>query len=200
MVRSLAVLASLSLAAAASASELANLSPGDAAPAFSLPALDGSTVSLSDYAGKTVVLEWFNPGCPYVVYAHGEGPLRDQAQRTISDDVVWLAINSGAPGQQGHGRQANQDAVQTWSIPHPVLLDESGAVGRSYGARTTPGMVVVSPAGTIAYVGALDNAPTGNLEGDYVNYVDQAVSDLAAGNDVRLARTRSYGCSVKYGS
>ena len=187
--------------AAGASTEIADLSPGQTAPAFTLSALDGSEVSLSDYAGKTVVLEWFNPGCPYVVHAHENGALRDQAARQSSDSVVWLAINSGAPGRQGHGIDANQAAAGEWSMQHPILIDESGDVGRAYGARTTPAMVVIEPSGTVAYIGALDNAPSGTDPGDdYVNYVDEALTALAAGGEVGTKRTRSYGCSVKYGS
>ncbi len=198
--RVLGLLAFTACSAGAS-TELADLGPGQVAPAFSLPAIDGSTVSLADFAGKTVVLEWFNPGCPYVVHAHGDGALTDQARRVVSDDTVWLAINSGAHGKQGYGLQANQTAAVQWNMTHPVLLDESGDIGRAYGARTTPAMVVVGPRGNVAYVGALDNAPSGTDPGDgYINYVDQALTDLGSGQDVRTPRTRSYGCSVKYGS
>jgi hypothetical protein len=194
-------LALLAGCAASANPTLAELSPGDPAPAFSLPDLDGNPVSLADHAGKTVVLEWFNPGCPYVVHAHGEGPLADQAARTVREDVVWLAINSGAPGKQGHGVEANRAAAAEWRMGHPILLDESGEVGRAYGARTTPQMVVIRPDGRVAYVGALDNAPLGRLGGPApVNYVEQALTELAAGQPVSVGRTQPYGCSVKYGT
>ena len=194
------VLCLVAFASSASADEIAQLSPGDAAPAFTLQDTDGNSVSLASYTGKTVVLEWFNPGCPYVVHAHENGALQGQAARVVTDDVVWLAINSGAPGRQGHGVSTNQEAAQGWNIAHPILMDESGDIGRAYGARTTPAMVVVGVDGTVAYVGALDNAPMGTDPDEYLNYVDQALTDVSAGTDVRIGRTQSYGCSVKYGS
>jgi peroxiredoxin len=173
---------------------------GQRAPAFTLTGLDGTAVSLADYAGKVVVLEWFNPGCPFVEYAHGEGPLKDQAKRRAADGVVWLAINSGAPGKQGAGVDTNQSAVADWGMAYPVLLDESGAVGRQYEAKTTPHMYVIDARGTLVYRGALDNAPLGEVDGAVVNYVDAALDALLAGKPVATAETKSYGCSVKYGS
>ncbi|MFV8754534.1 redoxin family protein [Nannocystaceae bacterium ST9] len=138
---------------------------GEPAPAFSLPDVEGKTINLADYAGKTVVLEWFNPDCPFVKYAHGEdGPLRTTA-KDRGDTVVWLAINSGAPGKQGAGAERNREAKQDYAIEHPILLDEDGAVGRSYGATNTPHLFVIDPAGKLVYAGALDNAPMGKVKG-----------------------------------
>ena len=173
---------------------------GQPAPDFTLTDTDGKPWKLSDHRGKTVVIEWFNPGCPFVKYAYGEGPLADLAKKTISDDVVWVNINSGAPGKQGHGLEANREARERWTIPQPVLIDEDGAVGRSYEAKTTPGMYVIDKAGNLVYRGALDNAPLGRTEDDAapVNYVTAALSDLAAGRPVATPETVSYGCSVKY--
>jgi len=153
---------------------------------------------LSDYAGKTVVLEWFNPDCPFVVYAHGKkGPLRAQPARVISDSTVWLAINSGAPGKQGHGLDRNARARTDYGMTYPVLLDEDGAVGRAYGARTTPQMFVIDPQGQLVYDGGLDDSPMGRGPG--TNYVDAALADLAAARPVATAGAKPYGCSVKYG-
>lgn len=174
--------------------------PGQKAPGFTLPDLQGHKVSLSDFAGKTVVLEWFNPGCPFVKYAHGEGPLKDQAKAATGQGVVWLAINSGAPGKQGAGIEVNQKAASEWAMAHPILLDEDGSVGRAYGAKTTPHMFVVDGGGNLAYAGGLDNAPLGRVEGkEPRNYVLSALADLAAGRPVAAASTQPYGCSVKYG-
>ncbi|MEN0065823.1 MAG: thioredoxin family protein [Myxococcota bacterium] len=173
---------------------------GKAAPDFTLTDLSGKTHKLSDYKGKTIVLEWFNPGCPYVKYAHGEGPLADQAQRTMDDNTVWIAVNSGAPGKQGHGTALNQQAKADWKLDHPILVDESGTVGKSYGAITTPHMYVIDPSFTLRYQGAIDNAPMGRANGEPVNYVDAALTDLRAGKTVKTPNTKAYGCSVKYGS
>ena len=138
---------------------------GEPAPAFSLPNLEGEAVSLADFAGKTVVLEWFNPDCPFVKYAHGpEGPLASLAKAKQAEGVVWLAINSGAPGKQGHGVARNREAKSEWALEHPILIDEDGAVGHSYGATSTPHMFVIDPEGTLIYAGALDNAPLGRVD------------------------------------
>lgn len=173
---------------------------GQPAPGFSLPDLDGKKVSLSDFAGKTVVLEWFNPGCPFVVYAHGEGPLKDMASQWTSKGVVWLSINSSAPGKQGHGVDTNKSAAAQWSIKNPILLDEDGKVGRAYGAKTTPHMFVVDPSGKLAYMGGLDNAPMGKVSGGgpRQDLVSNALSELLGGKPVSQASSTSYGCSVKY--
>jgi glutathione peroxidase-family protein len=174
---------------------------GQPAPDFALKDLNGKEVKLSSFAGKTVVIEWFNPGCPFVVYAHGEGPLKDMAKNTTgSGNVVWFAINSSAPGKQGHGVELNQQATASWGMTHQVLLDESGTVGKRYGATTTPNMFVVDGKGTLVYAGALDNAPLGKAEGPPVNYVRAAIEDVGAGRPVKTPTTKPYGCGVKYGS
>jgi peroxiredoxin len=172
----------------------------NAAPDFSLPDLEGNLVSLSSFRGQTVVLEWFNPGCPFVQYAHSdEGPLAGAAAKHAIKGVVWLAINSGAPGKQGHGVETNRQAAAKWSMSYPILIDESGGVGQSYGAKTTPHMYVITPEGEIAYRGALDNAPQGKVPAEgSKNYVEAALADLAAGRPVAIAETQSYGCGVKY--
>lgn len=173
--------------------------PGQPAPAFTLPDLDGRKVSLSDYAGHTVVLEWFNPGCPFVRYAHGDGPLETLPQKWIGQGVTWLAINSGAPGKQGTGVDTNKAAVGEFGMSYPVLLDESGTTGRAYGARSTPTMVVIDGKGVVAYLGALDNAPLGKPEGGtFRGLLDAALTDLSAGRAVATPSSQAYGCSVKY--
>jgi alkyl hydroperoxide reductase subunit AhpC len=173
---------------------------GDKAPDFTLTDLDGKTVKLSDLKGKRVVLEWFNPGCPYVVHAHDEGGLKTTATDR-SGDVVWLAINSGAPGKQGHGPQTNREAAAKWSMTHPILLDESGAVGKSYAAKTTPHMYIIDEKGKLAYQGALDNAPRGATpETGYQPYLTDGIDALKAGEAPRPPQTKPWGCSVKYGS
>ena len=175
---------------------------GKPAPDFSAPSLDGKTVSLKDFRGKTVVLEWFNPGCPFVKKSHTVGSLVDTAARHAKNGVVWLAINSGAPGKQGHGKDVNAEASSSWKMEHPVLLDENGSIGRAYGAERTPHMYVIDPNGVLIYRGAIDNSPDGEKqspEGDkLVNHVDAALADLAAGRPVAVAQTKAYGCSVKY--
>lgn len=177
---------------------------GAPAPDFSLPDLDGKPVSLSSFRGKTVVLEWFNPGCPFVKASHTKGSLVDTAARHGKAGVVWLAINSGAPGKQGHGVEANREGRERFKLEHPILLDESGRVGHAYAAAHTPHLYVIDKAGVLVYRGAIDNSPDAEGEsptgGKLVNYVDAALSDLDAGRPVATPETEAYGCSVKYGS
>jgi peroxiredoxin len=137
---------------------------GEPAPSFSLPDLDGNTVTLAEFAGKTVVLEWFNPDCPFVKYAHAEGPLASMAATQAEAGVVWLAVNSGAPGNQGTGVERNREAKAEWTLAHPILLDEDGSVGHAYGATSTPHMFVIDPSGKLVFAGGLDNAPLGRIE------------------------------------
>jgi peroxiredoxin len=175
---------------------------GKPAPDFTLPDTEGRPVHLADYLGKTVVLEWFNPGCPFVNAAHLKGSLKDAARRHAADGVVWLAVNSAGPGRQGYGAEASREGKRKFGLDHPVLLDESGDVGHAYGATNTPHLFVIDPAGKLVYRGAVDNSPDGEGEsptdGTLVSYVDAALADLAAQRPVRTASTKAYGCSVKY--
>jgi peroxiredoxin len=177
---------------------------GAPAPDFDLPDLDGKRVRLSDLRGKTVVLEWFNPECPFVKASHTKGSLVDTAKRQTATGVVWLAINSNAPGKQGAGVEKNRAGKETFGLSHPILLDENGQVGQRYGAKRTPHMYVIDPKGVLVYRGAIDNSPDGEGEspkdGKLVNYVDAALSDLTAKRPVGTTETEAYGCSVKYGS
>ena len=177
---------------------------GRPAPDFTLPDLDGHTVKLSDSLGKIVVLEWFNPGCPFVNKTHTVGQLKDLASREMAKGVVWLAVNSAASGKQGYGAEANRAGKEKFKLPHPVLLDESGAVGHAYGAAHTPHLFVIDAKGVLVYAGAIDNSPDGEGEsptgGKLVNYVESALDDVRAGKPVRTPRTDAYGCGVKYGA
>jgi hypothetical protein len=172
---------------------------GQPAPDFTLTDLDGNAHTLSQYKGSIVVLEWWNPQCPFVDYAHAKGPLVDMAVKEIAQGVVWLSINSGAPGKQGAGAEASRAGVTTFGMKNPVLLDEDGAVGRTYGAEKTPHMYVVDGSGTLVYRGGLDDAPMGEPEdGELTPHVANALADLRAGKPVAVAETKAYGCSVKY--
>jgi peroxiredoxin len=177
---------------------------GKAAPDFTLKDVTGKDVSLASFKGKTVVLEWFNPGCPFVKNAHGKGSLVDAAKRHTANGVVWLAINSAGPGKQGADLKLNVDAAKTWTMTHPILRDDTGTVGKAYGATNTPHMFVIDRAGMVVYAGAIDNSPDGEgqaaKDGKLVNHVDAALAALAAGKPVEVADTKAYGCSVKYGS
>jgi hypothetical protein len=173
------------------------------APDFTLTDISGAEVTLSQYRGQTVILEWFNPQCPFIVYAHGEGPLSEMGEIPGAGDasVVWLAINSGAPGKQGHGLDLNIEKHSEYGMSYPVLIDEDGKVGKLYGAKTTPHIFIIDQDGSLVYNGALDNAPLGNLADDGVltSHVATALSDMAGTMGViENPKTKPYGCSVKY--
>jgi peroxiredoxin len=175
---------------------------GSPAPDFTLKDTGGGEHRLSGYLaeGKVVVLEWFNPDCPFVRRHHE----RDKTMSHLNGEyagkgVVWLAVNSGAPGKQGAGQERNVQARKEYQIAYPVLLDESGMVGRMYGAKTTPHMFVIRPDGILAYAGGIDDDPRGTNE-KRTNYVAQALSSCLAGKPVATAHSDSYGCSVKYGT
>lgn len=166
---------------------------GRPAPDFEIADLAGKTFKLSAQRGKIVVLEWFNPDCPIVQEAYKEnGSLRGLGNRLDAlDDVVWVAINSGAPGLQGHGVERNAKARGELGLAYPILVDEAGWVGTMYGATTTPHMYVVDAQGQLAYVG-------GHGEAGAKSPVAAAVEDLRAGRAVAAAETKNFGCSVKY--
>lgn len=175
--------------------------PGDQAPDFTLVDTAGQEHHLQRYldGGQTVVLEWFNPDCPFIKkhhkYAH---TMNETFTKVQEQDVVWLAINSGAPGRQGAGLERNRKALVDYDMEYPILLDEDGQVGRAYGAKTTPHMIVITSAGVVAYSGAIDDNPSPSQLGK-INYVAQALRAVLSGAAVEQPQTRPYGCSVKYG-
>ncbi len=177
---------------------------GKAAPDFELTGLDGAKAKLSDHKGKIVVLEWFNPDCPYVRNAHERGSLKGLAKKlrdAHDGELVWLAVNSNAEGKQGHGDDTNRAGKEKFGIDYPILYDPDGAVGHAYGATNTPHMYVIDKEGTLIYAGALDNTKSGDPEDaapELVNYVTNALDDLKAARPVRQAQTEAWGCTVKY--
>jgi peroxiredoxin len=174
---------------------------GSTAPDFALRDTEGREYRLADFLaqGKTVVLEWFNPDCPFVRKHHEKNHDMVQTYESFRDkNVVWLAVNSAAPGKQGYGADANRTAKQKYGMKYPVLLDENGAVGRLYGAKTTPHMFVISK-GKLVYEGAIDDNPSPGTLGK-TNYVAKALDAALAGKPVEVAQTKSYGCLVKYGA
>jgi peroxiredoxin len=182
---------------------------GKAAPEFSLTDTDGKAMTLSSLRGKTVVLEWFNPDCPFIKHAHTKGPLKDFAKRVSNDKLVWLAINSNAKDKQGWGVERNRQAKVEYGIAHPILLDETGKVGHAYGAIKTPQLFVIDAKGVLVFRGGVDNAPIGTVDAErphlpgnakeaLENYLEYALSDLAAKKPLRLPDTPPYGCTVKY--
>ena len=164
---------------------------GASAPAFALEDQTGKKVSLSDYAGKVVVLEWINPDCPFVQRHAKAGTMRALSDK-YKGQVVWLGVNSTSY----MGRDNNAKWVADHGLAYPVLDDHAGEVGRLYGAKTTPHMYVIDTSGKLVYEGAIDDDPGGS--GASKNYVDAALTEVLAGKPVSVGQTKSYGCSVKY--
>ncbi|HEX7916277.1 redoxin domain-containing protein [Rudaea sp.] len=185
-------------------SAFAAVAIGTAAPDFSLTDSKGKTETLSQYKGKTVVLEWNNPGCPFVQKHYSSGNIPKQQADATKDGVVWLTINSGAAGKQGHldGAGAQAFIAQYHAAPSAYLFDADGKVGRLYGARTTPHMYVIDAGGTLRYMGGIDSIASTDKEdlAKATQYVPQALAELKAGKPVSVATSEPYGCSVKYGS
>jgi peroxiredoxin len=175
---------------------------GKPAPDFSAVDSNGKTVKLSDYLGKTVVLEWTNDGCPYVKKHYASGNMQTLQKEAAAKGVVWLTIISSAPGAQGYltGDEANKLTGMRGAAPAAVLLDPEGTIGHLYDARTTPHMFIVNGEGTLVYMGGIDDKATTGVEDikSAKNYVREALDDLAAGAQIEDAVTRPYGCSVKY--
>jgi len=181
---------------------LAEPEVGKPAPAFSAVGSDGKTYDLASYAGKFVVLEWLNHGCPFVKKHYGGGNMQSLQKEYTAKGVVWLSIISSAPGKQGHStaEQAAAAIKEHGAAPTAVLLDQSGAVGKLYDAKTTPHMFIIDPKGTLIYAGAIDDQPSFDPESlaNAKNYVRAALDEALAGQPVTTATTKAYGCSVKY--
>ncbi|MFT3683561.1 MAG: thioredoxin family protein [Phycisphaerales bacterium] len=172
---------------------------GEKAPEFTLKDTEGKDVKLADFKGKIVVLEWFNPGCPFVKKHHETLDTMTKTAAAYKDKgVVWLAVNSGSEGKQGAAAEENAKAKKDWKIEYPILLDTKGETGKAYGAKTTPHMFVIDKDGKLAYAGAIDNNSSPKTAGEK-NYVKNAVDELLAGKKVSESETTSYGCNVKYG-
>ncbi len=174
------------------------------APSFSVTDSNGKTHELSDYRGKTVVLEWTNHLCPYVQKHYSSGNMQKLQKDATGKGVVWLTVVSSAKGTQGavDGEAANKLTADREAVPSAVLLDDSGVVGKAYDAKTTPHMYVIDKSGTLRYMGAIDNQPTASptdIEGAE-NYVAAALDAVIDGGEVAKKATQPYGCSVKYKS
>jgi peroxiredoxin len=175
---------------------------GSAAPDFSLTDASGKSHSLSEYKGKYVVLEWFNPECPFVKKHYGGGNMQKLQEEYTGKGVVWLSIDSSAPGLEGSlTPDQAQKKMSEWKTKQTaLLLDPEGKAGRAYGAKNTPDMIVINPEGKIVYEGAIDSKATPNPADipTSTNYVKVALDESMAGKPVTTATTKPYGCSVKY--
>lgn len=174
---------------------------GAKAPDFTLTDINGEKHTLSDYTkeGKTVVLEWFSPDCPFVKkhYRDDTGTMLAIQNDMKDQPVVWLRINSAREGHPTTGVVHNKAAADNWGITTPILLDGSGQVGNSYNAKRTPEMYIIDDQGVLRYHGAIDNDSKASKPGE-VNYVRNALQQVLAGETVTKSTTKAYGCSVKY--
>lgn len=171
---------------------------GEKAPNFTLTDLDGKTWTLADLTKekKIVVLEWFNPECPYSGQKHYKNhhTMMDTAHAYKDKGVVWLTINSN--DNKTGSKERNEQARKDWKIDHPILLDTTGNVGRAYQAKNTPTMYIINADGILAYWGAIDNDDSADTVGK-VNYVSKALDEIIAGQTVTTTKTKPYGCNVK---
>lgn len=183
----------------------ASVQPGTPAPVFTdATTSTGETISLSDFAGKTVVLEWTNDGCPFVKKHYAEPVRNMQAlqDRAASEDLVWISVISSAPGKQGYVSGAQAEAINAGrsAVPAYTILDPEGDIGRAYSAKTTPHMYIIDGNGMLTYNGAIDSVRSAKVEDieGATNYVSAALDAMAEGAPIVEASTTPYGCSVKY--
>ena len=202
MLRRTLMATAAALFAAGSAQAAATV--GQPAPDFTRKDATGKTVRLSDFKGKHVVLEWTNPGCPFVRKHYDSGNMPATQKDATGKGVVWLAINSTEKASSDYLEPAKLAAwkAERKSAPSAILMDEEGTVGKSYGARTTPHMYIVNPQGQLVYAGGIDSIPSArpaDIE-KATNYVKVGLSEALAGKPISAATTQPYGCSIKYKS
>jgi hypothetical protein len=182
----------------------AKVAVGEPAPDFSLTDSNGKTVSLAQFKGRTVVLEWNNPDCPFVGKHYGSGNMQRQQADATAAGVVWLTINSSATGKQGDidGAAANAYVAKVAGRQTAYLLDPAGTAGHLYSARTTPHMYIIDAQGILRYMGGIDSIRSTDKDdiAKATQYVPQALAELNAGKQVSVPTSQPYGCSVKYGS
>ncbi|KNZ30665.1 MAG: alkyl hydroperoxide reductase [Methylibium sp. NZG] len=175
---------------------------GAPAPDFQLKDATGKTVKLADFKGKHVVLEWTNPGCPFVVKHYGSQNMQGLQKEFTAKNVVWLGVSSTAPGHSDYLAPAALTAkYKAWGSAHSaMLMDDDGTVGRAYSARTTPHMYVIDPAGKLIYAGGIDDKRSSNPDDVKTakNFVRAALTESMAGKAVTTPTAAPYGCSVKY--
>ncbi len=198
-----AALAAVSISAVAARTVVAEAVVGQKAPPFTATDTEGKTRSLGEFKGKLVVLEWWNPECPFVGKHYGSGNMQKLQREWTAKGVVWLTVDSSAPGQQGYmtAAEAKASMKEKGGSPTAVLLDPAGTTGTAYGAKTTPHMFVVDEQGTLAYAGGIDDKPSTDREDVATarNHVAAALAQLTAGKPVTTKASPPYGCGVKYG-
>jgi len=204
MKRKLAVCAILVLAAMLAAGWAWAARVGERAPDFTATDSNGKTHTLSEYAGKYVVLEWTNRDCPFTRKHYESGNMQALQRKWTSRGVIWLTVASSAPGAQGYVTAADENAylAKSGAAPTAALLDSAGTLGHLYDAKTTPHMFVINPQGVLIYDGAIDDRPTTDTADvtGAKNYVSLALEEAMAGKAVSVSTSRPYGCGVKYGN
>ncbi|WP_442498020.1 redoxin domain-containing protein [Methylobacter sp. sgz302048] len=186
------------------ASMTAHASPvvNQAAPLFSGAAADGSSINLADLRGKTVVLEWTNHECPFVVKHYESGNIPNLQKGAAAKGIVWLQVISSAPGKQGYidGETAKKLNAERGAEPANTVFDPDGKIGRLYEATNTPQFFIINPEGVLVYKGGIDSIPSADKEdiAKAENYVSAALAELDAGKPVSQPVTKPYGCTVKY--
>ena len=197
-----AVAAALTAGALIASTANAETTIGQPAPDFTELNTAGDQVSKADLAGKTVVLEWTNDGCPFVQKHYTSGNMQATQEAAVNADTVWITVISSKPGSQGYvsGAKADELTTSRGAKPTHVLLDPDGSMGRAFGAKTTPHMYIITPEGDVAYNGAIDSIPSSRVADieRATNYVNAALTSLEAGEAPDPALTVPYGCSVKY--
>ncbi|MBI2871345.1 MAG: thioredoxin family protein [Candidatus Omnitrophica bacterium] len=203
MTRNLLLSFVLTVALTAGVSPLwAAVSPGDAAPDFTLTDTRGTQHQLSNHKGSFVVLEWTNYDCPFVRKHYSSGNMQSLQEKYAAQGVVWFSVSTSAPGKQGHylPERWNELIAEKGAKPSALLLDTTGEVGKSYGATATPHMFIVNPEGVVIYQGAIDDTPTADPADipASTNYVSAALDRALQGQEPETPSTQPYGCSVKY--
>jgi len=180
----------------------AEVTVGEKAPEFTGTDSKGVAHTLSGFQGKTVILEWLNHDCPFVVKHYKSGNMQELQKMAAEKDIVWLSVISSAPGKQGHvtGEEADALTAEKNAAAAAVILDPEGTIGRLYDAKTTPHMFIIDPNGILVYNGAIDSIRSANIDdvAKATCYIRKALADMEAGRPVETAVTPPYGCTVKY--
>lgn len=200
--KQLALIVAMVSGIAASSAALAQAQIGQAAPAFSGTDVAGKPVSLADFKGKYVVLEWVNRDCPFVKKHYNSGNMQATQKHASSKGMAWVSVNTGSAASDAKAAATLGNWTREQKVTINNLVLDKGAIGRAYGAKTTPHMYVIDPAGKLVYAGAIDSKPSSNpadIPGS-TNYVTQAIDELSSGKPVSKPVTQPYGCTVKYDS
>jgi peroxiredoxin len=202
MKRSISIIGLVATGVLGAALVHASVSVGQPAPAFTVKDTSGKDQSLSAYKGKYVVLEWVNPGCPFVQKHYETSNMQATQKAAEAKGAVWLTVSSTSPEAGDYKKPAD---LAAWvkakgASPTATLMDDDGKIGKTYGARTTPHMYVINPEGKLVYAGAIDSKPTARKDDvkSATNYVTAALDEAMAGKPVTKATSEPYGCSVKY--